>query len=65
MVGELYPETGADEVEHVAAWAFFSGRAGANSVMRSGVGSNWCPSSSLRFQTHCAISCQHSCPQAE
>lgn len=40
-------------------------RAGAHSVVRMGSGWRRCPRSSLRFQTHWAITCQHSCPQAE
>ena len=63
--GGRYPEAGAEEAGCVTAWELGSERAGANSVMRSGVGSNWCPSSSRRFQVHCEITCQHSCPQAE
>jgi hypothetical protein len=39
VVGGAYPEAGADEAAHVAACAFGSGRAAANSVVRNGVGS--------------------------
>ncbi len=38
VAGGPYPEAGADEVGRVAACAFCSGMAGANSVMRRGVG---------------------------
>ncbi len=40
VVGGPYPEPGADKVGRVAACAFCSEMAGANSVMRTGVGSN-------------------------
>lgn len=46
VVGGPYPEAEVGAVGRVAACAFCSGMAGANSVMRGGVGS------SLRFQTH-------------
>ena len=35
----------------------------AKAVVRSGVGEQFCPSSKRRFQTHCEMICQHSCPQ--
>ena len=40
VVGGPYPETGADKVGCVAACLLCCGMAGANSVMRTGVGSN-------------------------
>jgi hypothetical protein len=48
----------------VVACELPDGRAGANSVVRTGIGSNWCPSSSRIFQTHWLMICQASCPQA-
>jgi hypothetical protein len=45
VVGGPYPEAEADEAGHTAAWVLGSERAGANSVRRSSVGSNWCPNS--------------------
>lgn len=47
-----YPEGGADETGGGEVGTFCSGRAGANSVVRSGSGASLCPSSSLRFDVH-------------
>ena len=50
-VGEAYPVARAEEAGRAATCSQGSGRAGANSVMRSGSGWSCCPNSSLRFQT--------------
>ena len=64
VVGGPYPDAGAEEAGRVGACELPDGRAGANSVVRTGIGSNWCPSSSRIFQTHWLMICQASCPQA-
>jgi len=62
--GGPYPDAGAKEAGRVIACELADGRAGANSVVRTGIGSNWCPSSSRIVQTHWLMICQASCPQA-
>src|SRR5262245_26916239 len=49
MVGGLYPAAGTDEA---AACSLCGGMAGANSVVRRGVGSISRPNSRRRFHTH-------------
>ena len=52
VVGGPYPDARAEEAGRVVACELPDGRAGANSVVRTGIGSSWCPSSSRIFQTH-------------
>src|SRR6266566_5321917 len=65
LVGGPYPVAGGDEAGRVAVGSLCGERAGAKTVVRIGVGESRCPNSRRRFHTHCAITCQHSCPQAE
>jgi hypothetical protein len=68
VVGGAYPEAGAEgagEAGLVGSCSLGAGRAGANSVVRTGSGASWCPNSNRRFQVHWATICQASCPQAE
>ena len=64
VVGGPYPDAGAEEAGRVVACELPDGRAGANAVVRTGIGSNWCPSSSRILQTHWLMICQASSPQA-
>jgi len=64
VVGGPYPDAGAEEAGRVVACELPDGRAGANSVVRTGIGSNWCPSSSRILQAHWLMICQASCQEA-